>query len=177
MDKMNYPRGLIRYTTENALSGKPSRVLRVRTLIYATILSALFVGFVWSVGHRSMLLAEVIRDRNALWRPGPAGSIENGYTIKLVNKSDDELELRIRIAAPATLQLVGDDEVELDPGSVASIPLTLRAPAGSAHGRADVTLELVPREHEHHDDEHREDRGAEAPVARVVTRFFAPEAP
>jgi len=171
MDKMSYAKGLIRYTSENALSGKPARVLRPRTLLYAIVLGALFSGFVWSVTHRSMLLAEVIRDRNALWRPGPAGSIENSYTIKLVNKADRALELKVHIDAQPNLALVGDDEIEIDAGAVASIPLTLRATAGSMHGRQNVTLEFIEHsEHENVDADRTES-------VRVTTRFFAPEAP
>jgi cytochrome c oxidase accessory protein FixG len=171
MDKMSYPKGLIRYTTENALTGKAVRVLRPRTLLYGVVLVALFAGFLWSVTHRSMLLVEVIRDRNAMWRPGPAGSIENSYTIKLVNKNDRALELEIRVDGPSDFVLVGDDEIEIDAGAVASIPLTLRASASSVHGRRDVTLEFVEDDaHEHADAVHAES-------ARVTTRFFAPEAP
>ena len=168
MDKMDYPRGLIRYTTENALSGKAVRVARPRTLIYATILAVLFGGFVWAITHRSTVLAEIIRDRNALWRPGPAGSIENSYTVKLVNKGERSLDLVVHITSSTPLTTVGADRFTVAPGAVASLPLTLRAAAGSAHGRQDVTLDFT------------EDKGAsgERPeTARFVTRFFAPEAP
>jgi cytochrome c oxidase accessory protein FixG len=173
MDKMAYPRGLIRYTTENALAGKRVRVLRPRTIAYAALLLALVSGFAWSVTHRSMLLAEIIRDRNALWRPGPAGTIENSYTVKLVNKSDHEIELKVRVAE-SSYSIVGDDEIEVDAGNVASIPLTLRAPAGAVHGRNDVTLEFAARS-EDDDDDHHGARTAE--TVRVSTRFFAPESP
>ena len=174
MDKMAYPRGLIRYTTENALAGRRARVIRPRTIVYATLLLALFLGFAWSVTHRSMLLAEIIRDRNALWRPGPAGTIENSYTVKLVNKSDHEMELELRIADPA-YSIVGENEFEVDAGNVASIPLTLRAEAGAVHGRNDVALEFARRgkddDHEHHGDV------GSAESVRATTRFFAPESP
>jgi hypothetical protein len=131
------------------------------------VLLALFAGFVWSVTHRSMLLAEVIRDRNALWRPGPSGTVENSYTVKLVNKTEREIELELRVDDPR-FQVVGDSEFEVDAGAVASIPLTLRASA-AVHGRNDVTLELSPeREHDH-------DPVDPAETVRVTTRFFAPE--
>src|SRR5262245_2552290 len=45
MDRMSYPRGLIRYTTQNALDRKHTRVLRPRVLIYGTLLTLLIVGF------------------------------------------------------------------------------------------------------------------------------------
>jgi cytochrome c oxidase accessory protein FixG len=170
MEKMEYPKGLIRYTTENALAGKRVRVVRMRTLVYAALLLALVSGFAWSVTHRSMLLAEVIRDRNALWRPGPAGTVENSYTIKLVNKSEREIELEIRVSDPA-YTIVGKDEIEVEGGAVTSIPLTLRAATTAVHGRRDVTLEFVEETSHHHGD----DDAAES--IRTTTRFFAPESP
>ena len=168
MDKMAYPRGLIRYTTENSLAGKRARVLRPRTIAYATLLLALFSGFAWSVTHRSMLLAEIIRDRNALWRPGPTGTIENSYTVKLVNKSDRELVLDIGITDP-NYSIVGAHAITVAAGAVTSAPLTLRASAASVHGRHDVTLAFAEKT--------PQVDGAAAESVRTTTRFFAPESP
>jgi len=168
MDKMAYPRGLIRYTTENALAGRQVRVLRPRTLAYAALLLALVSGFAWSVTHRSMLLAEIIRDRNALWRPGPAGTIENSYTVKLVNKSERDIALDIDIADPAWT-IVGEHAIAVAAGAVTSAPLTLRASAAAVRGHRDVTLEFAEKTP-------RND-GAAAESVRTTTRFFAPESP
>jgi cytochrome c oxidase accessory protein FixG len=168
MDKLAYPRGLIRYTTENALAGRRVRVLRPRTIAYATLLLALFSGFAWSVTHRSMLLVELIRDRNALFRPGPAGTVENSYTVKLVNKSERDIELEIGIADP-TWSIVGDHAITVAAGAVTSAPLTLRASTATVHGRRDVTLEFAEKTP-------RND-GAAAESVRTTTRFFAPESP
>jgi polyferredoxin len=55
--------------------------------IYGGLLLALLAAFAWGVGARTMLIAEALRDRNALYRETASG-IENGYTLKLVNKSD-----------------------------------------------------------------------------------------
>ncbi len=76
MDKMEYPRGLIRYTTENALDHRPSRVLRPRVLMYAGLLSVLIAVFCVSLALRKPVALNVIRDRNALYRmldDGPRG--------------------------------------------------------------------------------------------------------
>ena len=45
MDKVGYPRGLIRYATQHALEGKPTRVLRPRVIVYGTLLALLIAGF------------------------------------------------------------------------------------------------------------------------------------
>jgi polyferredoxin len=77
MDLMGFKRGLIRYSTQNAIDGKPSRVLRPRIVVYGLVLLGLVAGFAWGVGNRSPLIAEVLRDRNALYRVGEDG-IDNG---------------------------------------------------------------------------------------------------
>ncbi len=169
MDKMQYPRGLIRYTTENALEGNPSRIFRARTMIYAAVLFVLAGAFIWSIDHRSMLLADMLRDRNALWRIGPAGSIENSYTLKLVNKSARPLTLALGLHGKTPLIIVSRKQIAMDPGEVASIPVTLRAPAGSLHGRSNVTVELTGR------------KTSTTPMpsvsVSVKTAFFSPESP
>src|SRR4029453_5963314 len=57
MDKMGFARGPIRYTTQNAIDGKQTKVLRPRILVYGSILLALLLAWGWGVGHRSPLIA------------------------------------------------------------------------------------------------------------------------
>jgi cytochrome c oxidase accessory protein FixG len=87
MDKMDYPRGLIRYTTENALEGKKSHIFRARTAIYGTLLVVLIFGLIAALSSRQELRLDVLRDRNALYRELASGKIENVYNLKLTNKS------------------------------------------------------------------------------------------
>ncbi len=131
MDKMDYPRGLIRYTTQNAIDGKPSRVLRPRIFIYGALLLALLAGWSWGVGNRSSLIAEVLRDRNALYRIDETGQVENSYTLKLVNKNEQARAYRVTLASnvPGVILRGGDQTVHADPGQVLSLPVVVRAPA------------------------------------------------
>src|SRR6056300_324399 len=76
MDKMDYPKGLIRYTTEHALQGRPTHIFRPRVIVYAVILVSLLSGALWSISERVPLRAELIRDRNALYRELPGDIIE-----------------------------------------------------------------------------------------------------
>jgi len=66
MDKMQYPRGLIRYTTEHALNHQPTRILRPRVLMYAGLLGALITAFGIALALREPVALDVIRDLNAL---------------------------------------------------------------------------------------------------------------
>lgn len=136
MDKMGYERGLIRYSTQNAIDGKPTRVLRPRVLVYGAILAALAIGWAWGVTARSPLIAEALRDRNALYRTAGDGMIENGYTLKLVNKDDRARTYRIAIRSdvPEMVLRSGTATVRADAQQVLSLPVVVAAPA-SVKGR------------------------------------------
>jgi cytochrome c oxidase accessory protein FixG len=132
MDKMGYPHGLIRYTTQNAIDGRPTRVLRPRVLVYGAILVALTAGWAWGVTGRSPLIAEVLRDRNALYRAAGDGNIENGYMLKLVNKDRQAHAYRIRIESDVAGIALCDQgrKVHAQAEQVLSLPLVVTAPAG-----------------------------------------------
>ena len=68
IDKMGYDRGLVRYTTEHALKHKEAHVVRPRILVYATLLFVLISGTLWAMTNRVPLRADIIRDRNSLYR-------------------------------------------------------------------------------------------------------------
>ena len=123
---MGSPRGLIRYTTDNILHGRPRRILRVRTLLYGSLLAILLGAFVWGIAHRSAVIVEILRDRNALYREAPNGDIENSYTVKLVNKTDNAQRYTLALPADAAATIIGNTVVDVAPGAVASVPLTLR---------------------------------------------------
>ncbi len=163
MDKMQYPRGLIRYTTENALAGKPQRLLRPRTLIYATILAGVIAAFAWLVTARDAVIVEVLHDRNALFRTIGQGAIENSYNVKLVNKTDADMLLSLRAESSLPLRMIGKPAVTLAPNEVFSLPLTLRADSGASTGRQPIEVLVLDAEGKI--------------VARGKTHFFAPEKP
>ena len=145
MGKVGYPRGLIRHATQNAIDGKPTRVLRPRIVVYAAILLGLVIAWGWGVAHRSPLIAEVLRDRNALYRESADG-IENNYTLKLINKTDSAQRYRIQWDSDIPgLQLRESAEVGVDAGAVASLPLTLLAPTGT-RGRHALTITVQTRD-------------------------------
>jgi len=161
MDKVGYPRGLIRYTTQNAVDNQPSRILRPRVFVYGLLLAVIFGGWLWGVTHRESLIVDVLRDRNALYRVVSDGAIENVYTLKLVNKLG-ELQ-RFRLEVVDDLVSVVGDPIVFDVGGEDSINLafTLRAEADGVVGRRDVRLKITSQQQPELQAEH-------------VTRFFGP---
>lgn len=141
MDKMAYPRGLIRYSTQNAIDGKSTRVVRSRLLVYFVLLLVLIGGWAWGVVARSSLIVDVLRDRNALYRSSQDGMIENAYTLKLVNKVDGgrDFKLSIESSAPDIVLREPRGTIHAGADEVLSLPLVLSAPS-SLHGRHEISI-------------------------------------
>jgi polyferredoxin len=101
MDKMNYPRGLIRYTTENALEGKypekaiASRLKRPRVVLYSLVLLIVFCAAVTSLALRKPFKVDIIRDRASLVRETEEGWLENSYIIKIINTTEQNQRFAI----------------------------------------------------------------------------------
>jgi cytochrome c oxidase accessory protein FixG len=161
MDKVGSPRGLVRYATENSLQGKPTRVLRPRVLIYATLLVLLLGGISFGIAARKPLIVDVLRDRQ-LFRE-VAGSVENAYTLRLVNKDQARHRYTLSVSSKSPLQLSAPAVVIAAPEEVLSVPVTVRAATGSVRGRAD--LRFVVRDL---------DTGL---VMEEDSRFFGPSTP
>ena len=144
MDKMQYPRGLIRYTTENMLlDHKPRRIVRPRTLIYAAILASVLGAFAVGVQVRTPVLAELLHDRNALYRENARGDIENAYTVRLVNKIDHAVPLHVELEDAGPVVLAGAATLTLGADAVDQVALTLRAPAGSLAGKRTLRVRFL----------------------------------
>jgi cytochrome c oxidase accessory protein FixG len=128
MDKMGYPRGLVRYTTENAMAGKAAKILRPRVLLYGTLLLVLMAGFVYGVSARSPVGIDVIRDRNVLYRELPDGQVENVYTLKLTNRHTDARHFEISISGLEGAQLAWQEGayIEVPAGRVIEFPISVR---------------------------------------------------
>jgi cytochrome c oxidase accessory protein FixG len=143
MDKVGYPRGLIRYDTQSGLEGKRKRVLRPRTLVYATLLAVLVSGFAVTLSGRNVVGIDVIRDRNALYRERPDGRIENVYNVKILNKDRDAHEFRITASGLPGVEVdyIGPT-VWVAPGAVQSVPVRIRVPRSNLQGGTDLVLTL-----------------------------------
>jgi len=127
MDKMDYPRGLIRYTTENAMEGVPGRVLRPRIVVYALLLMVLAGGLFYAISQRVPLELDVLRDRNVLYREVAGGLVENTYTLKVINM--DERSHRYTLSVEGIPQLAvagGARTIEVPAGEVKAVPVAVR---------------------------------------------------
>ncbi len=142
MEKMNYPKGLIRYTTENLLNNKTSRIMRPRSLIYSLILVALIAGLVFGLLHRSAVEIDILRDRNVLYRE-VSGGIENVFTARILNKDQRDHTYQIEVDGLNQPQLLVDaQQLAVPSGGVADVTLTIRA-AVNFQGSREILIRIV----------------------------------
>jgi cytochrome c oxidase accessory protein FixG len=142
MDKMGYPRGLVRYTTEHALKHKTAHVIRPRIIVYGLLLLAIISGTLWGMTHRVPLRADLIRDRNALWRELPGDVVENVYTLKITNMDarPHRYEMAVLNNDAVTIDLARP--LELAAEEVAGISVRLRMPRAAGAGVQKLDIEL-----------------------------------
>jgi cytochrome c oxidase accessory protein FixG len=124
MDKMNYPKGLISYTTEHNLSGQKTQLVRPRLIGYAIALLAMFGVFAWAIADRSLVELDVLKDR-VLYRENEEGRIENVYTLKIMNKAQHEVTYLITADGLDGLVYEGQRELKAIAGEVLSLPVEL----------------------------------------------------
>jgi cytochrome c oxidase accessory protein FixG len=142
MDRMGYPRGLVRYTTEHELAGGTTRLLRPRLIGYCTAVVLMVCLFVTVLLGRITVGIDAIRERGQLYREMPDGAIENVYTLKLRNMGDATATFRLSVRGIEGLRLVGEDTVTISAGDVLALPVALHAPPDAVHGGAEIEFTL-----------------------------------
>lgn len=125
MDKMNYEKGLISYTTENRLEGKESHVIRPKSIAYAALLSIMIAAFSYNLITRVPLAIDVIKDRGALYQLTGMGLIENAYTIKIMNMSDETQSLVLTVSGLEGLNISTKTEVSVLSGEIYTLPTSV----------------------------------------------------
>ncbi len=141
MDKMGYPKGLIKYTNEHANEGKTHHIIRPRMIFYAIILITVFASFVYALNQRIPFEVDVIRDRNTLYTTTVEGLIENVFSIKLLNMSQEERTYILSVSGIDDINVLGDLSVRVPAGQVVTLPIRLQVdPANLGLGRNTIVF-------------------------------------
>jgi cytochrome c oxidase accessory protein FixG len=137
MDKVGKPRGLIRYTTETALSKHLSHkevvahILRPRIVLYTVILLGIMVASAWSLATRVPLKVDVIRDRSLLAREADDGRIENVYNLKIMNTTEEPKRYALSVEGMEGVEIVGEQIVEVRSAENHEVTIVVRVPPES----------------------------------------------
>jgi cytochrome c oxidase accessory protein FixG len=119
MDKIDRPRGLIRYDSEENIAENQKRVLTTRVIAYAAVLAVLIGCMSFLLASRTEVEAIILRMPGQLYQQVDAETLSNVYNYKMINKTPLALELNIRLLKPeGSLQLVGADPIAVAPGAL-----------------------------------------------------------
>lgn len=134
MDKMNYPRGLIRNSTQNGIDQKLTRsamfrrVLRPRVLVYTAVLVAISTGMLWALLVRPSFKVDVVRDRGAMARQMEQGRIENVYRLQIMNATEHGQQYFLKVEGMAGARIVSDTQVVVDAADARWVPVRVQVP-------------------------------------------------
>ena len=138
MDKMKYPRGLIRFSTQNGVknhwtqSQMLKRVLRPRVLFYSAVLVVLCIGMLASLVVRTPLKVDIVRDRAALSRIVAGGKLENIYRLQIMNATEGAQRYTISAHGMEGLEVASETAIDIGPAESRWVVVRLQIPYGSA---------------------------------------------
>ncbi|MGY2376759.1 cytochrome c oxidase accessory protein CcoG [Pseudomonas sp. SDO524_S393] len=124
MDKMGYPRGLVSYTSEHQLQGGKTHLLRPRLIGYSAVLLVMIAALVVALIERPMVSLDVTKDRG-LFRENAQGLIENIYSLKVINKTQQRQDYRLELVDAEGFQLQGKTLLSLAPGEISDVPVSV----------------------------------------------------
>lgn len=132
MDKMGYDQGLIKYTTEveeESNSKEKTKLFRAKTVYYSSVFIFVICIFIYFISNRVALDINVIKDRNNLYSETFSGEIENTYTLKILNMSQQAQKIQLSATGFESIMLIGKHEFTIESGEVFVLPVRLRISA------------------------------------------------
>ncbi len=151
MDKMGYPRGLIRYSTENAVRDKLDRqglirrVFRPRVLLYTGILLVVLVAAVTTLANRQPVKVDVIRDRVPMSVDNGDGKVENVYRLQIMNTDETPRRFEVSVSGMQGIEVSSRElPLELKGASQRTLPIRIRAlPQAGDHGSQTIEFRVT----------------------------------
>ncbi len=143
MDKMGYERGLVGYSSERELQGGKTHLLRPRLIGYTAVLLVMIGALVMALVERPMVSLDVSKDRG-LFRENSQGQIENIYSLKVINKTQQRQQYHLALVEGSGFQLQGKTEVSLDAGEIVDLPVSVALLAEHPNsGSQTIVFEVV----------------------------------
>ena len=140
MDKMGYARGLIKYSTENAMKQHWTQaqtlrhVLRPRVLIYGAVLGTIILAMVISLSLRTPFKVNVIRDRGVTARVLSDGKIENVFRLQVMNATESTQHYKISVSGLPGLVIASENVVLVAPTEERWVPVRVQVPSDAPPG-------------------------------------------
>jgi cytochrome c oxidase accessory protein FixG len=131
MDKINKPRGLVRYAAMVEFEGKilPPLFKRPRVIVYTAIMSTAAAVMIYGLATLAPMKLNVLHERAPLFVLLSDGSIQNKFIIKVVNKTDKPMTVQLAADGIEGMQVEGTQNLlHVEPGNVGSTSLLIKVP-------------------------------------------------
>lgn len=125
MDKMQYPRNLIHYSTEHKHEGKKTHIIRPRLIANAIILLMIIFAFTFALFMRIPLRLDIIKERTRLFTVTSDGNIRNDYLLKIINMSQEKHTYQIIVTGSLKWHYIGEKKVTIDANQLVSLPVSV----------------------------------------------------
>ncbi len=149
MDRMGYARGLVKYSTDNAMKKGWSQsqtlrhIFRPRVLIYSTILGSIVLAMLISLTLRTPFKVDVVRDRGVMARVVGGGNIENVYRLQIMNATESAQRYRITASGLPGLTINSENTVLVESTQSRWVALRVQLPAeGATPGSHAIAFEI-----------------------------------
>jgi cytochrome c oxidase accessory protein FixG len=152
MDKVGYARGLVKYSTQNAVklgwtqSETLRHVFRPRVLIYTGILGVIGLAMAVSLALRIPFKVDVVRDRGVLAREVEDGKIENVYRLQVMNATEATQQFDIKVAGIPGLAIMSEPSVTIESTQARWLAVRVQAPPNAApSGSHEIEFEITAK--------------------------------
>jgi cytochrome c oxidase accessory protein FixG len=138
MDRVGYERGLIKFSTQNAMdkgwtwAQTVRRIFRPRVLVYTAVLWAIIIGVSVSLWLREPFKVDIERDRATLARIVAGGKIENVYRLQIMNAAEQTLSFQLQVDGLPGLSLATEPMVEVNATESRWVSVRLQVPYDAA---------------------------------------------
>lgn len=145
MEKVDKPKGLIRYDSETGINSGVRRIFTPRVYAYSFVLMALLALDVVLIANRGMIESIILRSPGQLYQEKDAEHITNLYTYKLINKSGKDLPFELKLKQPeGKIEFVGQSHDQLKKDKVAEGAFFVNMPLNQLNGRkTELEIEVI----------------------------------
>lgn len=147
MGRIGKPQGLVRYSSQDALSGKKHTWIRARTLIYPVLALVTSTFFLMLLTTKFAFDARILSTPGAPYLVTSNRDLQNNFRLRLRNRSNQEETYSIQILMPTGASVRWSDTAPtLKPNESKLVPIMITAPLGitaANHGSIDATMKIT----------------------------------
>lgn len=160
MDRLDRPRGLIRYDSEDGIAEQKAFRFTPRLIAYSVVLVLLFSILTGLMLSRADIETTIIRTPGSMFEVPRPGYISNLYNLQIINKQRDPLPFRLELLdSEGSIQIVGDHQ-EVDGQGIFKGVIIVELPRDELAGRSHKIRVQV--------------WSGDRPIDRVTTNFLGP---